>query len=138
VACQPGNRRSILKTRADQIYNRFMIFHLENPQIWELFCRFANERKEAGFTKYSSDAIKHRIKWEVATQTTSILSDHYTAYYARMYLLKYPEMPDFFILKKRSSTERPAFKNDIAFPDLPPPGDEEIDLWFQLMDLLEA
>lgn len=81
-------------------------FHDANPRVWELFVRFAFEAIAAGHKRYSSDAILHRIRWHTSVETKGgdfKLNDHHTAYYARLFLERYQQYPDFFETRERRS-----------------------------------
>lgn len=78
--------------------------------MWDLFVRFTFDRIRLGFTAYSADAIFHRIRWETATPAYELgkqfkMNDHYTAFYARAFMRKYPEHEGFFRLRKQKSKE---------------------------------
>lgn len=79
---------------------RFRDFHAANPMVYELFKRFAFEAISAGRKRYSSDAVCHRIRWHVDIETRSDdgfkLNDHYTAFYARLFMEDHPQHAGFF------------------------------------------
>ena len=110
------------KSRADQIFERFAKFHRENPQVWKLFCHFADGMRKIK-TRYSARAIFHRLRWEMELKTTAYsdeedsqkLTNDYSPYYARMYIAAHPDAKGFFILKKRPSENRAAYKTDMPF-----------------------
>lgn len=102
------------KNRAEQILTAFLAFHQANPGVWNLFCRFTFDVINRGHSHYSSDAICHRIRWHTQIETQGELckiNDHYTAYYARMFAIKFPEHADFFENRKRPSLQTPARKD---------------------------
>ena len=85
---------------------RFEKFHAENPVVYRLFCRFADELLARGRTRYSADAICHRIRWHVAVETTDMdfkINDHYTAFYARLWMKDHPEFGEFFETRRQRS-----------------------------------
>ena len=43
----------------------FLAFHLDNPLVYELLVRFSRQVKQAGFNRYSMDAIYHRVRWHM-------------------------------------------------------------------------
>ena len=110
-----------MKSRADQIFERFVRFHRANPHFWHLFCQFADDMRQVK-PHYSSKSIFERARWEVDL-TTAItdddsvkLNNDFTAYYARMYLvvrLK-AKAKGFFELRKRTSEKRSAYKIDMT------------------------
>ena len=116
------------ESRARQIFERFKVFHADNPEIWELFKKYAKQLIDSGRDHYSSDCIMHRIRWHVVVDTRSgeglKINDHYTAYYARMWLATNPDGPELFQLRKRPSVEHGAYEHDIAVFHTGPSGDE--------------
>ena len=95
-------------TRADQIFESFVKFHKANPAVWVKFQEFAKVILLANFEHYSADAICHRIRWHHATEHQSDfkINDHYTALYARMFELAYPECTGFFRKRHRPSKHK--------------------------------
>jgi len=51
------------------------------------------------------------------------LNDHYSPYYARKYMIKYPEAGGFFQLRHRISKDKPPYRVE-PDTDLGPPDDE--------------
>lgn len=97
-------------TRADQIFERFEKFHRENPEVWEKFKAFTRQLMAAQHQHYSSDAVLHRIRWESAIQTSGSnfkINDHYSALYARLWQVAFPEHEHFFKLRHRKSELQP-------------------------------
>ena len=105
-----------VQTRADQMLDKFIKFHRENPRIWSLFQRFTSEMWSRGFRRYSARGIWHRIRWEVSFETreegTLKMSNDHTPYYARMWLATHPQAGPFFKVKKLTSQDRPALKGN--------------------------
>ncbi len=95
-----------MKTRADQIFERFKKFHAENPRVWFLFKLFTEAAMASGRKHYSADAVFHRIRWmeEVETKSEAFkLNDHYTSLYARLFEAARPEHAGFFRKRHRKS-----------------------------------
>ncbi len=124
------------RSRADQIFERFVRFHRANPRFWLLFCQFADNMRRIR-PHYSARAIFQRVRWEMDLATEKPdndgveLNDHYSPYYARMYLATHPAAKDFFELRKRTSEDRSAYKTDLAAYHTGPADDED-----DLMDVL--
>lgn len=82
------------------IQERFDDFHRDNPHVYELFRQYAFEVIQAGRTRYSADAIFHRIRWHMNIETRSDedfkLNDHFTALYARLFRQDHPEHAGLF------------------------------------------
>lgn len=118
------------KSRADQIFERFVIFHKANPHVWILFCQFADDMREVK-DRYSARATFERVRWEidytVKTDDDSLkMNDHCVPYYGRMYLVTHPSAEGFFELRKRTSLDRNAYKEDLTFHHTGAAVDEEV------------
>lgn len=65
----------------------FEKYDREQPEVWELFVRFANEARDSGRSRYSARAIIHRIRWECAVERPTgkpfKINDHLAGRYAR-------------------------------------------------------
>ena len=121
--------KSKRKSRADQIFGRFEFFFENNPNVWKLFCKFADEKWRVT-NRYSARAVFERVRWEMdftvnTTDDTLKMNDHLITYYARMYIATHPKAEGFFELRKRTSQDRSAYKNDLSFFHSGKPVDEE-------------
>ena len=99
-----------MSTRADQIFENFAKFHRANPEVWQKFKEFTQTLISAGRSNYSADAVCHRIRWHYATQSKGEdfkINNNYTALYARMFMVQFPEHAGFFRLRHRQSEFRP-------------------------------
>lgn len=64
-----------------------------------------------GYERFSSDAILHKIRWEMKIERgnrTFKCNDHWTAPLARWLIAKHPKMKDFFELRKSPHQEEAA------------------------------
>lgn len=100
-------------SRHDELYDGFVEFHNEHPEFWEQFVKFTEEAMDRGFKQFGSKAVFERIRWETAVadqkgQDTTHLKNAYHAFYARMYIEKFPEHKDFFETRFQPSTLKPA------------------------------
>jgi hypothetical protein len=85
------------------IDERFAEFHAANPQVFELFAKFARELREAGLEKGSAELIVQRIRWHAAVVTRGDsfkINDHYRARYARPLVETCPEFAGWFEFRK--------------------------------------
>jgi hypothetical protein len=76
----------------------FWKHHDVNPRMYELFNQFAGQAVVRR-PRYSSDAILHRIRWFTDIESTGEpfkVNDHYSAYYARLWMRDHPEHAGFF------------------------------------------
>ncbi len=89
----------------DRLQLEFERFDADNPEVWQLFCRFAREAIASGLKRFSADAIQHRIRWHVAIETRGgggfKLNDHLTCFYARKFVRLFPEHRGFFETRQR-------------------------------------
>ena len=73
-------------------------------EVYDKFENFASTIKEAGYKRYSSDAILHRIRWHMKIEQGNRefkCNDHWTSHLARWYLDRHPDNPTFFELRER-------------------------------------
>jgi hypothetical protein len=122
------NQATLFRTRADQIKSSFIAFHKANPVVWKLFCIYTNQLREKGFKNYSARAVIHRVRWHVNIETRSEdglkINDHYSPYYARMYMATYPEAKGFFRNRKRTSENRCSYGENVQYFHSGDPEDE--------------
>ncbi len=82
---------------------KFRTFHTDNPHVYDLFKRFADEAIKAGMKRISSKFIVNRIRWEAAITTTGAgwhiagkrpfkIDDRFTPWYARMFCDDFPSL----------------------------------------------
>lgn len=74
----------------------FARYHREHPEIYRLFDRFAWQAIERGHRRFSADAILHRIRWEARPGSPHRINDHFSAYYARLWIANNPDQRHFF------------------------------------------
>ena len=127
-------------TRHDQILANFLAYHKENPQMWELFRRYALIACRSGRRKtYGAQMIMERARWHSHIETVDpsgvglkINNDH-AAFYSRMFILDNPDKAEFFHLRKLRSLYRPAVNGKEDIDRTPPtPGEED-----ELNEILE-
>lgn len=96
------------------LQDQFLRYHLENPQVYQLFSQYAKKVRNRGFTRYSANAIFERIRWhyhmEKPTAEPFKMNNNYRAFYARMFMAKNPDMRGFFELR-----EQPTQRKDIYY-----------------------
>lgn len=76
---------------------RFIETH---PEVFATFERLARDRIEAGWRRYSADAIFHRMRWD---HPEIELNNDWTACFARVWLRRNPDWPRFFELRAAES-----------------------------------
>jgi hypothetical protein len=86
----------------------FQEFDEENPRVYELLCRFADEAISVGRTRLGISLLFERIRWEVYIITSDDefkLNNNHRAYYARRWLSEHPQYPEFFATRKVKGEE---------------------------------
>jgi len=91
----------------------FIKYHQENLWIWDAFESAALDGIKSGRTKMGAKELFERIRWNpecggVSDQTPLFalcsdgfkLSNNYTALYARLFIVKYPQYKKSFSLKE--------------------------------------
>ena len=72
------------------------------PEVCDLYEKLAFQIMDVGFTRYSSDAILHRIRWHYHIergQREFKCNDHWTSTLSRWFLSRHPEHEGFFELR---------------------------------------
>ncbi len=98
-------------TRMDEMRECSEAFHAKHPEVWKQFEKFALDRIERGYRRYSAKAIMERVRWESDAGAASPqlkVNDHYTAFYARRFAAHYPQHEAFFETRKQKSAARRA------------------------------
>lgn len=81
---------------------RFAVWIEANGNVYDLFRAFALEVRNAGYTRFSADAICHRIRWHLTIETRPLpgdvfkFNDHTTAYLARKLIAEDASFATFF------------------------------------------
>jgi len=86
----------------------FKEFHRENPQIYKEFEKQALLGIERGRSKISAKLIINWIRWNAVLRSSDQnfkINDAYQAYYARLFILNYPEHEKIFELRKLRNEE---------------------------------
>ena len=90
---------------------KFAAFHAANPEVYNLYKRFAYELIQRGCARLSSKLIIERIRWETAVQTTGagwnaagktkfLLDNRYTCWYSRQFIADFPNLADRFEIRE--------------------------------------
>ena len=80
----------------------FETFHADNPRVYQLFCYFTKQIINAGYQKYSAEAVFNQIRWYTTIETKGEdykINNDYKPYYSR----KYMEEHNTKIFRTRSS-----------------------------------
>jgi hypothetical protein len=71
---------------------QFEEFHADNPQVYRLFCYFTLQVINAGYNKYSAEAIFNQIRWYTTIETRGDeykINNDYKPYYSRKFMNEY-------------------------------------------------
>ncbi len=100
-AATPAPRRRTIRPDID---DRFAKFDADNPDVFDLFKRFAEELLLAGKTRGSSRAILSRLVWEADIRTSTNegykINHDYSSRYARKLAVADARFVDFFEFRK--------------------------------------
>jgi hypothetical protein len=90
---------------------KFIDYHLANPEIYQAFKTFAQELIQAGNNKIGSKMITERIRWEskISKVGKYKVNNNYTADFARLFEIEFPEHEGIF--EKRICRSREKFRN---------------------------
>jgi hypothetical protein len=86
-----------------ELLSLFKAFHLANPKVYELFCKYAREAKAAGRERFSHWMIVNRIRWYTAVETRGDdfkVNNNFIALYARLLVWQDPSFDGFFQLRE--------------------------------------
>lgn len=78
---------------------RWLAWHEQNPQVYELFKHFTFQAIAAGHKRLSAWLIVNRIRWETAVETSGSdfkISNDFIAYYSRLFMAEHQEYVGFF------------------------------------------
>jgi len=82
----------------------FWKFHDENPAVYALLVRLTREAKDAGRKSVGIKALYERARWEFDLDTTTTspkLNNNYTPDYARLIMIRNPDLDGMFQLRER-------------------------------------
>lgn len=90
-----------------RVVEDFTKFHVEHPEVYELFKRFAWDARKAGHKRYGANAIIQRIRWHTSVDTAGedfkINNNHYPCY-ARLLMMNDPSFVGFFETRRTPGT----------------------------------
>lgn len=90
----------------DSIDERFWAYHQKRPEVYRLFQELADTLRSRGRSRYSADAILHRIRWHYHVERSDgdfKINDHFSSRYARLLMRNRPEYNGFFETRRLRS-----------------------------------
>ena len=100
------------KTRHDEIRDQCQAFHVEHPEVWELFVQFTFQMIDRGFNNYAVSGIFERIRWEKDIGGDGLtmfkINNNYKPFYARRFMKMFPKHDGFFRTRHQVSEDRSA------------------------------
>ena len=87
-------------TLLEQKFNKF---DADNPHVWEMFIRFADEFVRRDYKRLSASLVTERIRWETAIITRGSMfkiCNNHRAYYARKWNNAFQDSEAKFTTKK--------------------------------------
>lgn len=89
--------------------NAFERFHTANPRVYEVLVRLAREWVgRTGRHKLGIATLYERTRWEIALATSDPdfkLNNNFRAYYARLIMLREPDLDGLFDLRASEADE---------------------------------
>ena len=108
------------KSRMEQMREQCEAFHVEHPEVWDLFVRFSLEMIERGYSNYSAQSVIERIRWEKDAggdgMTAFKINNNFTAFYSRRFMRMHPQYEGFFRTRHQISEDSGA----VNLPQLTP------------------
>ena len=92
-----------------ELLRRFKEYHQKNPEVYNLFKKYALEMAETGRKKYSAWTIINLIRWHHdinSNEDEFKISNDYIAIYARLFAYHHPQYKDFFTFKTMKASGR--------------------------------
>ena len=88
-------------TSKKELYEKFVAYHANNPQIWEAFEEKALQAAKTR-DRFGARTIMEIIRWETAVRGEGRWKVHHgmAPYYARFFMQEHPEHGQFFSTKK--------------------------------------
>ena len=101
-----------VKTRFDQMEKAALTYHKQHPEIYDLFCKFALEIIDRGFSNYGSQSVFERIRWhtdrpDVDGKTSFKLNNNHRTFYTLWFARDYPQHADFFRQRRKVDLPQP-------------------------------
>ena len=91
-------------SRPEELFLNWREFHRDNPLVYGELRRMALELVRAGRKRYGMHGLFEVLRWHRARlQTTDVdfkINDHHAPFYARLLMMREPELEGFFILKE--------------------------------------
>jgi hypothetical protein len=85
-------------------WQRFEEWDEANPHVLDLFVRFTFEALRTGRKRYSARDIIHRIRWHMNVELAAVdefkINDHWSPYYARLFIDLYPMHAGIFEMRE--------------------------------------
>lgn len=105
-----------MESRNDQMREQVEKFHMEHPEVWDLFVRFSFDMIRRGYKSYSAYTVMERIRWEKDAGGDGVnsfkINNNHIPFYSRRFMRAYPQYEGFFKTRYQIS-------NDMAATDLP-------------------
>ena len=112
---------------SETLDQKFQIYHMANPHIFQLFRSFAGDIKKAGYKNFGAKAIMELVRWELSVNSKDPMlfkiNNNYTSRYVRLLEQKDPSFIGFFrkrrlreeaIITKAENCVEPCLLNGVA------------------------
>jgi len=89
-------------TESGSRFKQWQSYHSQNPTVFDLFRKFANDAANSGRTRLGARMIGERIRWYTSVETVGSvfkINDHHWPYYARLLAAIDSKFSEFFSFK---------------------------------------
>lgn len=115
------NPDDIPDNRWEEVRRQCKAFHLEHPEVYELFEKYTFDRIALGFQHYSAAATFHHIRWETEKPDPEDnkfkLNNNFHSLYGEKFMGHHREHKGFYRTRKKTSKDRPATNKPEAGPN---------------------
>lgn len=95
--------RSSVQPKDTRLWNDFLKFHKEHPEVYDYFVRLAHEARARGNKRLGAHLLIQLIRWEThqtgSKEKLKVNNNHFP-YYARLFMLNNPDFEGFFELRE--------------------------------------
>jgi len=93
-----GKKLENLKDCQETNRMKFVQYHIDNPEVWEMFREFTWVAMYKGCKHLGAKMVIERIRWETAVEGNDQfkVNNNYAPYYARMFMDEFPDHDGFF------------------------------------------
>lgn len=96
-------------------YDKFLVYHAENPHVYRMFEKFALEAVASGRKNFGAAAIVERMRWYTSIETKGEafkIGNDYRAFYSRIFEENHPHYAGFFRKRRSVADQKTLLRRD--------------------------